>query len=123
MVDLYFEVVGGLNNRGKIRVLESYIKKREGGDTFFQNEDKGKSLFKSTGNQENLVMKDKNVEWAKDMLAPLLAREKEMEANKGLDSSRTTDEWLQIFDILSADNCYAESIYDPGRFRDYVQRC
>ena len=46
------------------------------------------------------------------MLAPLLAREKEMEANKGLDSSRTTDEWLQIFDILSADNCYAESIYD-----------
>ena len=37
---------------------------------------------------------------------------KEIEANKGLDSSRTTDEWLQIFDILSADNCY---IYDLQR--------
>ena len=52
MVDLYFEVVG-LEQRGKFGFWNRTLRKGRWRHVL-QNEDKGKSLFKSTENQENL---------------------------------------------------------------------
>jgi hypothetical protein len=105
MVNIYFEVLPGLRPKIRIQQLQAYIKHRE--PTWAKTDDIEEG--------SEVVIRDPNVEEAKDSLKEYEAAAARVEKNGGRETIQKTEDWAAVYDILSSKNCFSESIFDlPG---------
>jgi hypothetical protein len=110
LADVFFETVGGLNIDGELKIINNYITSRQKGDSFAESD--VKAWGNSNNDEKKPFVNDYYMRKANEALATRTEKKKRIEKDGGRDTTRSTAEWLCVFDLLSSENCFAESIYD-----------
>jgi hypothetical protein len=119
LTNLYFELMGALKMKAKLKQTEAYIKSRDptwstAGDGGGGDDDGGFNLDgeESADGASLFQLKDPEVERAKQYLKMFKDAATKIDKNGGRHLDTNLDSWAAVYDILTSKNCFAESLFD-----------